>query len=1390
MRKPRLWRTGSSRMRSVGGGECLEARHLLTGSFVISEFMASNDNGLRDEDYTRPDWIEILNTGSEPASLDGWFLTDSASDLDKWRLPDVSLAANQRMVVFASGKNRADPGGELHTNFRLNVTNDYLALVEPDGLTVAFDFGSFYPPQRPDVSFGIPQPIRETTLISPEAPVQLLVPTTDNGGDVLGASWTAEEFDDSNWITGVNAIGYERGTGYEQLIRTDVEAAMYDVNASAFVRMPFVLENPDAVYSLTLSLQYEDGYVAYLNGQEVARRNAPNDVTWNSAATDAHVDREAVVPEEVEIDPYDFHNLLNAGDNILAIHALNDVVTSSDFLLVAGLRARLFEGLRSQDRQYFTAPSPGVPNGEGTTSLITEVSHQPNVPGEEGELTVSATVVSTGASLPTATLHYRVMYGDETSVPMFDDGLHGDRTAGDGIFGAAIPAGVAESGQMIRYYVTVGESEGNRARVPVFADPLNSEQYFGTVVRDPTLESNLRVLHLFLEDPDASETDAGTHGSLFHDGIFYDNIEVDTTGRSVGLSGPKKSHDVFFTSDHWFELTDPPLRMNDFDLITDFWNRAKVRIPLGYQTFLDLGTPAHLSFPVRVQRNGEFFGTYSFVDGGNERFLELAGLDPRGALYKMNLGFSVGRGTFKKQTRTQEDNSDLRALFDGLALTGADRVEYLLDHVDIAAVVNYLVGLVVMGHGDCCDKNLYIYRDTEGTGLWQALPWDVDSAFGRGGVALAQSIFPQAAGIFTGRDNKLFAALLDDVPGFREMYLRRLRTLMDEFIQPPGTPPDELHFERRVDELVAQLAPDALLDFQKWGSWRTDPVTDVISYGQEGVPTWQEEVDILRNQYFPARRTYLYSALTQANGGQVLLPQAAAPPIRFGEIEFNPSSGNQDEEYITLTNPNEIAVDISAWQLTGGVQHTFHPGTVIPAGGTLYLTPDLNVFRTRESGPSGGQSLFVQGNYVGHISNHGASIRLVAPDLTVVDEAVTPSDPSPEQNSLRISEVMYHPRDPEPGSRFEDGDFEFIELVNTSDTETLDLEHVALRQGIDFVFPPMLLAPGQRVVVVRDRGAFEARYGPDVLIAGQYGGTFEDPKLANEGEAIRLEIATGDLIQEFTYDDAWLPATDGVGFSLTVIDPRMDLARWNTPDGWQVSRQLDGSPGTTDVTGGDFNGDGRVDVVDVDLLCAAHRINDARFDLTSDGSVDHRDVALLIQDLLGTNFGDADLDGTFDSGDLVRVFQAGEYEDDRDGNSTWSDGDWDCDGDFLTSDLVLALQAGGFSAAATASLRRPPRVTLASWAAGAVADQDTRLPPFRRLPELAAKPRRLAAEVPAANSRRFMDAIVVNPLQNNEVRDRLFEKLPAQFDGLLLREVADNLASVLNRKVGPAPFED
>ena len=123
---------------------------------------------------------------------------------------------------------------------------------------------------------------------------------------------------------------------------------------------------------------------------------------------------------------------------------------------------------------------------------------------------------------------------------------------------------------------------------------------------------------------------------------------------------------------------------------------------------------------------------------------------------------------------------------------------------------------------------------------------------------------------------------------------------------------------------------------------------------------------------------------------------------------------------------------------------------------------------------------------------------------------------------------------------------------------------------------------------------------------------------------------------------------------------------------------------------GDFNEDGDLNVDDIDQISYAIReqINDPRFDLDKSGIVDLADLHHMIQEEIETWFGDANLDGEFTSEDLVDIFTAGEYLDDRVLNSTWGTGDWNADGEFDDADIVTAFIDGGYQA----GLRNSPAI--------------------------------------------------------------------------------------------------
>lgn len=303
----------------------------------------------------------------------------------------------------------------------------------------------------------------------------------------------------------------------------------------------------------------------------------------------------------------------------------------------------------------------------------------------------------------------------------------------------------------------------------------------------------------------------------------------------------------------------------------------------------------------------------------------------------------------------------------------------------------------------------------------------------------------------------------------------------------------------------------------------------------------------------------------------------------------------------------------------------------------------------------------------------------------VVIESTAPANRLPE--FLRLSEIHYNP----PG----DDGAEFLELAHVGapgQAPALALQGLQVQTGPASsvrITEPVTLEPGQAVVLARDAQAFLAAWPglPARVVVAELAGD-----LANSGDLIRILAPTDETLMEVEYGDAspWPAAADGGGASLQLLRPDVPRDQLGKPGSWQAASP---TPGRLAGPAGDFNEDGVVDQRDIDLFFAALRDPrpDARFDLDANGQVDTNDRDLLVRDILHTTYGDTDLDGRFDSQDLVRVFQSAEYEDAPAGNSGWLEGDWNGDGDFTSQDLVLAFQWGGYASgnAAQPDTRRP-----------------------------------------------------------------------------------------------------
>ncbi|NJC27565.1 CotH kinase family protein [Neolewinella antarctica] len=239
---------------------------------------AVNSNSqVKDEDGDTPDWFEIYNAG--PAlDLTGWTVSDDEEEPDKWTIPSLTIPAGGYQVIWASGKDRA-----VDFSFRnLVKLGDACRYLVPSG------------------------PVPE--------------------------DWNARTFDDETWTAGTTPIGYGDGP-YGSEVPGGTNAA--------FLRYDFTVDDLAGVEELLLDVDYDDGFVAYLNGQEIARANMNGKRPDRGATATTSSEGRIARGERTERFVYaDVPRALRRGNNVLAIQVHNVSYTSSDLTLSAFLSAR------------------------------------------------------------------------------------------------------------------------------------------------------------------------------------------------------------------------------------------------------------------------------------------------------------------------------------------------------------------------------------------------------------------------------------------------------------------------------------------------------------------------------------------------------------------------------------------------------------------------------------------------------------------------------------------------------------------------------------------------------------------------------------------------------------------------------------------------------------------------------------------------------------------------------------------------------------------------------------------------------------------------------------------------------------------------------------------
>jgi len=583
---------------------------------VITELMASADENFRDSDGAPSDWIEITNAGNNSVSLEGYHLTNNKNDLKRWTFPKVDISAGNSLVIFASGKDKSDKN-ELHTSFTLDRGGDYVALIQPDGITIVSEISPTYPQQFKNISYGIG--------ISDGADIETLVRfgsiakyfiATDNS---IGDTWKNDptKFDDTGWKEVKTPIGFESSGGIlENSIATNIKDDMRGTNASGYFRFPFTFESTDKqVSSLDLRVTIDDGFVAYLNGVEIGSFGKPSPFIWNSASTTTRSDN-TVRSTPIVIDVTAHQSSLINGQNVLAIQGMNQSSGSSDFIINAELIAEVRDTSAGIQFGYFVVPTPAKPNNSVQNAPPEDIvfSKESSMFTESFELALST---STPGSIIRYTTDLSVPNNNKNNPsPEFGDPILIDKSTQ--IRARAFLPGALDSAVKTETFLKMSQD------VPAFSSnlPVIVISTLGKGSPPGTSSTTRRASHIFFFEPNP-ETGRT---------VLTDKPELTTRAgirRRGSSSGnwPKYSLSV----ETWKDGEDEDRNIEPFGMAREAdwilnaryeWDLALMRNPFVYEISRQIGRYAPRTKFIEVfsdtsgtsVSDNDYFGVYSLIE--------------------------------------------------------------------------------------------------------------------------------------------------------------------------------------------------------------------------------------------------------------------------------------------------------------------------------------------------------------------------------------------------------------------------------------------------------------------------------------------------------------------------------------------------------------------------------------------------------------------------------------------------------------------------------------------------------------------------------------------------------------------------------------------------------
>ncbi|MBE7502579.1 MAG: lamin tail domain-containing protein [Verrucomicrobiales bacterium] len=956
--------------------------------------------------------------------------------------------------------------------------------------------------------------------------------------------------------------------GSDPDVRTDVRDALHQRRATLLLRIPFDLAHVDTGTSFLLRLGYDDGFVAWLNGFELARRHAPDALDADATAT---ASGNAVESFPFVAPP----GWLREGRNTLAIQGLNLAADDRDFILLPELVAVRLE--RGSPR-YFRHPTPGAPN---TASDVVGFAEEPVFSAGRGFYEEPITVellrtspgvevrYTTDASTPSAV--HGVRYTEPIPLATttvlravaYGQGLEPSRVVThtylflrDVAVQNKAPPGYPSSwgGVTADYGMVSSPSAYARAAGNASYTPEQAQAAVATSLRAlPSLCLSTDIPNLF--DPATglylNPAGRGEHWErpvaaelLMPDGSsgFEVNAGLQVMGftsRSLAAT-PKLNFRLLFERQYgpgWLRYSffgpaaaarfnSIALRANSRDSwvaeYAGFGSALYLADQWAKQTQLEMGQPAPRGRFVHLYLNGLYWGIYnpterpdaafaaSYLGGERADFDVVKFCCPHlledGEMAAWNQLLAACRAGLGSDTAYQR--------VQGRRPDGT-RDPALPCLLDVDSFIDYALNGQFHASVDW-PGNYYVGRDavetrTEGFKFFQ---WDNDLAFAGGNLQANKVQADPGHSWWTTSPGEVDIALRQNAEYRLRFADHVYRHCFHEGALTPAANID------RWQRLAAILEPALYAESARWGDARA-----ALRTVQDH---WRRRSQSMVNTYFPARTAIVLEQL-RAHG---LYPRLAAPEFEHHADVLPPGFAL----HLSATAPVYCTLDGSDPRLPGGA--------VNPRALRLAATADL-------------------------LLEHSATVRARAYDGTrwsALHEARFVVGRAPEPGDLIISELHYRPSGPteaERGAGHEAASsFEFLELVNTS-AQPLDLRGLRFSRGIEFDGSAAALdtvEPGGCVVVVADPEAFRFRYGPEAAarVAGAFGG---DTHLNNEGERLTLVDAASTVLVDLTYRTTapWPEAPEGQGSSLVYTGAGDPAA----PTRWRSSLVPGGTPGET-----------------------------------------------------------------------------------------------------------------------------------------------------------------------------------------------------------------------------------